>query len=95
MFNIIIYLLDIYYVPSTLLALVGKEINQWWGVKTRPGLSAVMTIGHLVARKRGSSLDSRHRVRSPWWDDPLASKLVPCRAHDLKLGLLPGWLVWS
>lgn len=95
MFNIIICLLNIYYVPSTLLALVGKENSQRWGVMTRPGLSAVVITGHLVAQKRGSSLDSGHRVRSPWWDDPSASKLVPCRAHDLNLGLLPGWLVWS
>ena len=68
----------------------GERDQSVVGVKTRPGLSAVVTIGHLVARKRGSSLDSRHRVRSPWWDDRSASKLVPCRAHDLNLGLLPG-----
>lgn len=53
MFNIIICLLNIYYVPSTLLALVGKEISQWWGVMARPGLGTVLTTGHLVAQKRG------------------------------------------
>ena len=60
MFNIIICLLNIYYVPSTLLALVGKEISQWWGAMARPGLRAVVTTGRLVAQKRGSSLDSGH-----------------------------------